>query len=269
MDVSVIITHYRSRELLRLCLDSVRRAAGPYRAEVFVSDSATEPEPMAALSAAYPEVRWLWHRENVGYAKLVNDGIRQSRGATMLILNADIILLGDAVGVLTRYLAEHPRVGVAGPQLLNIDETRQDSAFRFYSPAVIVSRRTWLGRLKWFRRKLAAFRRADRPAAVAPEPVDWLMGSALCIRRAALDVVGAFDERFFMYLEDVDWCRRCWEAGFEVHYVPQAKVIHYHQQQSRSRSMFDIFFNRYTRIHITSAIKYFRKHGLRAPRYGT
>ncbi len=269
MDVSVIVTHFRSRELLRLCLDSVRRAVGPYRAEVFVLDSATDTEPMAALSAAYPEVRWLWHRENVGYAKLVNDGIRQSRGAVILILNADIILLGDAVGVLSRYLTAHPRVGVAGPQLLNIDETRQDSAFRFYSPAVILSRRTWLGRLPWFRRTLAAFRRADRGAAVAPEPVDWLMGSALAIRRAALDAVGAFDERFFMYFEDVDWCRRCWEAGFEVHYVAQAQAIHYHQQQSRSRSIFDIFFNRYTRIHITSAIKYFRKYGLRVPRYGT
>lgn len=267
MDVSIIITHFRSRPLLKLCLDSVRRAAGPSRVEVIVSDSATEREPMAAFAAGYPEVRWLWHEQNVGYAKLVNDGIAASRGAMLFILNSDIILLAGAVQALSDCLSDHPRVGVAGPQLLNIDETPQDSAFRFYSPAIILVRRTWLKRLSWFRRKLAMFRRADRPRDHA-EPVDWLMGSALAIRREAFEAVGPFDERFFMYFEDVDWCRRCWEAGFEVHYVPQAQAIHYHQQQSRSRSILDILFNPYTRIHVWSAVKYFLKYGLKVPRYG-
>lgn len=267
MDVSVIITHFRSRALLKLCLDSVRRVAGPSRGEVIVSDSATEREPMAAFAAEYPEVRWLWHEQNVGYAKLVNDGIATSRGATILVLNSDIILLAGAVRVLSEYLSDHPRVGVAGPQLLNIDATPQDSAFRFYSLLIILVRRTWLKRLSWFRRKLARFRRADRPRDIA-ESVDWLMGSALAIRREALEQVGLFDERFFMYFEDVDWCRRAWEAGWEAHYVPQAQVIHYHQQQSRSRSIFDVVLNPYTRIHVWSAGKYFLKYGLKVPQYG-
>ncbi|MBI4385667.1 glycosyltransferase family 2 protein [Candidatus Parcubacteria bacterium] len=269
MELSVVISHYRSRPLLKLCLDSVRRAVGSRQAQITVSDSATEAGPMAAFAAEYPEVQWLWHGENVGYAKLINHGLQKSRGEFALILNADIIVSEGAVGALLEYLRAYPRVAVAGPQLLNIDETRQDSAFRFYSPAVILSRRTWLGRLKWFRRKLAAFRRADRLAVVVPEPVDWLMGSALCVRREALNAIGPFDERFFMYFEDVDLCRRFWEAGWEVHYVPQAKTIHYHQQQSRSRSIFDALLNPYTRIHILSAIKYFRKYGLKVPRYGT
>ncbi|MBI2624129.1 glycosyltransferase family 2 protein [Candidatus Parcubacteria bacterium] len=268
MDITVIITHYRSPALLKLCLDSVRRAVGPLWAEVIVSDSAFEPETTVAVAAHYPEVSWIRHADNVGYAKLVNDGLSQSTGQTILVLNADIILFGDTIRALVGYLAGHPKVAVAGPQLLNIDETRQDSAFRFYTPAVILSRRTWLKRLKWFRRKLEHFRRADRHGVPAAEPVDWLMGSALVVRREAIQQVGPMDESFFMYFEDVDWCRRFWEAGWEVHYVPEAKAIHYHQQQSRSRSIFDIFLNPYTRIHVLSAMKYFLKYGLKVPRYG-
>ena len=102
-----------------------------------------------------------------------------------------------------------------------------------------------------------------------PTPVDWVMGSALMMKKSTVDRVGMLDEAFFMYMEDVDWCRRMWEAGYKVMYYPDASAYHYHFQASKKRgNIVDALLNKYTRIHIKSAYIYFRKHGLKTPRYG-
>ena len=94
------------------------------------------------------------------------------------------------------------------------------------------------------------------------------MGSALLTRKEHLARVGLFDERFFMYMEDSDLCRRYWEAGLKVMYCPQSVMYHFHGKASKSRNPFGALFNKYARIHVISAIKYFRKYGLSTPHYG-
>ena len=90
---------------------------------------------------------------------------------------------------------------------------------------------------------------------------DWIMGSAMLVSRKALEKVGRMDKRFFMYMEDVDWCWRFWQKGFQVIYYPKAEVFHYHGKQSAGRNFFgDLLFNKYTHIHIASGIKFFWKH---------
>ena len=99
--------------------------------------------------------------------------------------------------------------------------------------------------------------------------VDWLMGSALLVRRTAYEQVGGLCEDYFMYMEDVDWCRNFWEKGWKIVYYPEVFFYHYHFQASKKRgAIIDLFTNKYTRTHLLSAIKYFRKYGLKVPKYG-
>jgi len=146
-----------------------------------------------------------------------------------------------------------------GPQLLNFNGTIQESCFRFHKPLTIVCRRTLLGRTSWGKKELARFAMEDFDRQSDKE-VDWLLGAALMLRRQALNDVGPMDERFFLYFEDTDWCRRFWDKGWGVVYWPSAKMHHYHGRSSkRTSGVADLFFNKYTWIHISSAIKYFWK----------
>ena len=205
---------------------------------------------------------------------MVNAGIRQAKGSRLLIINADVILPDrQSLQTLEAYLDDTPTCGMVGPMLRNLNESLQPSCFRFYKPLTLAYRRTLLGKTPWGKRDIARFTYGDLQLPTTnhqlPTPVDWLMGSALLVRREVVKDVGFFDERFFMYFEDVDWCRRFWEKGWSVVYNPQAVFYHYHGQASRGKKgFFDVMLNKYTRIHITSAAKYFLKYGLAAPRYG-
>ena len=271
--LSVLINHYRSPVALKLCLRSIRETLAETPHEVIVSDSAAERETGRMLRSDFPEVHYLEFARNVGFAKLVNAGLRAAGGDPLLILNADTVLIENTAKTLAQFLQAHPDVGMVGPRLEYQNGSHQPSAFRFYTPAVIAARRTFFGRTPWGRRVLERFMLRDilsEPiAAMAALPVDWLMGSAFMVRRKAAEEVGELDERFFLYFEDVDWCRRFWERGYKVMWFPSARVVHVHAQASRKRgALFDIMLNPLTRIHVTSAVKYFRKHGLATPHYG-
>ena len=129
-------------------------------------------------------------------------------------------------------------------------------------------RRTVLGRTPWGKRHIDWFLMRDKDPALSRR-VGWIMGSAMFVRREAAREVGLMDERFFMYMEDVDWCRRFWEKGWEVAYVPEAKLYHYHGKGSAKGGVLrSLFANRLTWYHITSAAKYFLKYqGKPMPNY--
>ena len=121
-------------------------------------------------------------------------------------------------------------------------------------------RRSLRGGIKPFKRGLDEFLMADADPDKIQTP-DWIMGSAMMVRREAVQKVGLMDERFFMYFEDVDWCRRFWHNGYKVVYNPGAAMNHYHQRESKSRwGILDALFNQKTRWHINSALKFFWKY---------
>lgn len=271
MRLSIIINHYKSRELLRLCLKSVlENVSGGF--EIIVRDGEAQDETVEMMREEFPRIAYLPEKENVGFARLVNAGILASKGDFIFNINADIVIPEKGlVEILVAYLADHPETGMIGPKLLNMNDTLQRSAFRFYKPLTLLYRRTILGKTPWGARDLARFlmQNIDVEHAKAPISVDWIMGSAMLATRKAIEKVGLLDDSYFMYMEDVDWCRRFWEAGYKVMYHPGVAFIHYHMQASRGRRGFlDVLTNKYTRIHARSAARYFWKHGLRVPRYG-
>ena len=265
MLLSVIVTNYKTSDLLKLCLESIVKAGAGLECEVMIVDSEAEDETREMIKESFPSqnFKWVLFEKNVGYAKLVNAGLSAVHGEFVLILNADMILFEDSLRKMVDFMLANPKVGLLGPQLLNFNGSIQESCFRFYRPLTILYRRTRLAKTKKGQADLARFLMKDFDRQSSRD-VEWLLGAALLVRGRALREVGEMDERFFMYFEDVDWCRRFREAGWRVVYFPQAKMHHYHGQISkRSGGLADIFLNKYTWIHLQSAMKYFWKYRFR------
>jgi N-acetylglucosaminyl-diphospho-decaprenol L-rhamnosyltransferase len=253
MMLSVVIVNFRNPPLLRLALTSLARALGtPLQYEVIVVDSASTIETQNVVrhdcASLFERLILVPFSRNTGYTNGVNP---------------DIVVLPGAIEGLMAYLRDHPTVGLAGPGLLNFDDTRQDSCFRFYSPLVMLARRISIP----FTRRLIERFLMHEQVLTQPTTADWLMGSALMTTRSALDQVGFMDEQFFLYLSEVDWAHRFWEHGYTVAYVPTVRMYHYHQRQSKGRlGIIDAVLRQQTRWHIRDAFRYFRKHGLKGER---
>ena len=257
--LSIIITHHQTPVLLKICLKSIKENIGQLEHEIIVVDSQAEPINQDLIKEKFPSVRFISFSENLGYAKIVNKGIESSRGEYLLILNADVIILKESINRLLEFIKSHSQVGIVGPQLLTFSNFVQSSCFRFPNIGAILARRTFLGKLNWGKKKINQFLIKEEDFS-SIKAVDWVQGSAMLVRKEAVEKVGLMDERFFMYLEDADWCRRFWQNGYRVVYLPSAQMAHYYYRSSKKWGGFlDVFLNRYTRLHLISAFKYFWK----------
>lgn len=286
-ELSIIIVHHQTPELLKLCLKSLKKTLGSEaqprgplevgplsNCEIVVVDSTvsrkardliqeinevTRPDLKEAPMVG-PLIKYLPFKENLGYARGVNVGIKNSSGKYILILNPDVIVTDGTINKMVKYMKAHPDIGILGPRVLNFNGTHQKTYFSYYKPVTIIARRSFLSRFKPFRRVLNDFLMVDTDPTKIQTP-DWLMGSAIMVSREAINKVGTMDKRFFMYFEDVDWARRFWHNDYKVVYYPEAIMYHYHQRESVSGlGLLDAIFNHKTRWHIKSAIKFFWKY---------
>ena len=235
VELSVVIVNWNVRDLLRRCLLSLNRgetdSTPDLTIEVVVVDCASSDGSVEMVRREFPWVRLIASEENLGYAGGNNLGIAEASGRYLLILNPDTVLGENALAKMIRFLEQNPAVGVVGPALRYPDGTLQSSRRRFPTLATAFCESTLLH--QWFPNNRVARRYhvADRTADVT-QPVDWLVGAALMVRRKAWQQVGPLDEGFFMYFEELDWCRRCRMAGWEIHYLPAAEVTHYEGKSS-------------------------------------
>ncbi len=235
MDLSIIIVNWNVKNLLRACLYSLEEAARnipDLTTEVIVVDSASSDGSPQMVQAEFPQVGLMASAENLGYARGNNVGAAVARGRYLFLLNPDTVLQPTALAEMMAYLDSHPAVGALGPQLLWPDNTVQSSRRRFPTVGSLFWESTLLG--QWFphNRHARRYHLADRSPDQS-QPVEWVVGAALLIRRAAWEAVGPLDEHFFMYFEETDWCRRCVAAGWDIHYLPAARIIHYEGQSSQ------------------------------------
>lgn len=257
--LSIAINSYKNPELLRLCLESIEKNVSGIDYEILVADSATE-ESTRLVMQDFPAVRFFPFEKNVGFVRLVNKTLEEARGEDyFFLINHDIVLTKETIPAFLTYFEKHPDVGIAGGKQINFNGSEQLSAFHFYRLMTILYRRTPFGWLSFGKKHLDWFQMKDYDRK-KPCEVDWIMGSAMFVRRKAYEEVGKMDTRFFMYMEDVDWCRRFWEKKWKVMHLPQAVVYHYHGKGSAGGGLLGLFFNRLTWIHIVSAIKYFVKY---------
>jgi len=224
-DVSVCVVSWNGRHHLERLLPTLDAAADGLALQVIVVDNGSTDGTRELLNR-HPEVAVISNPENRGITRARNQALMLVTARTVLMLDADTIPQPGSIEVLAAYLDERPEVGLVGAQLLNPDGTIQESC-RTVPPATLpFLRRPPLDR--FFERCSLVDRHLMRDFDHQhARPVDWVMGACQCYRADLLPTLGAYDERIFSHGgEDTDWCLRVWKAGFEVHYVPQAKIQH-------------------------------------------
>lgn len=229
-DLSIIIVNWNVRDLLRDCLLSIERGRGELTLEVIVVDSASSDGSTAMLAAEFPWVTLIACQENVGFPKGNNLGVAKANGRYILLLNPDTAVLGQALTIMWKYVQDHPDVGIVGAQLLNADGSVQSSRRRFPTLATAFFESTWLEPLAPAG-LLTRYYAQDVPDDQTAD-VDWVTGACMMAPRTAVTAVGGMDEAYFMYSEELDWCRRMKDAGWRVVYLPAAQIIHYEGKSS-------------------------------------
>jgi len=265
MDLSVIILNYRSAGLVRQCLRGIYAHPPSGEFEVIVVDNASGDGCCDKIEQDFNNVSCVRLKQNRGFAAGNNAGLKAAKGRYVLILNPDITVLPGTLDRLINFMDQHPQVGLAGPKLVNPDGSLQYSCYRFPSFWLPLFRRTPLGNFGWGRRVLEYYQMYDWDHRTN-QPVDWLLGACLVVRKNALGRVGLLDERYFLYVEDTDWCRRFWQQKFEVYYVAEVEFVHFHERLSAQAS-FGGLFNHIAWIHASSWLKYFRKWGIKVPHH--
>ena len=229
-DLSIIIVSWNVADLLRDCLRSIDENRGDLDLEVIVVDSASSDNSVAMVQNEFPWVNLLACDENVGFPHGNNLGLERANGRYILLLNPDTVVLDDALSKMMAYMAENPEVGVLGCQLLNGDGTVQSSRRRFPTKTTAFFESTWLETVAP-KSIHEAYYAQDLPDD-AINDVDWVMGACMFVPRQVVAEVGGMDEAYFMYSEELDWCRRIKDSGWRVVYFPEAHIIHYIGQSS-------------------------------------
>lgn len=252
-DISVIIVSWNVRERLVACLSSLAAQEG-VRSEVFVVDNASADGSAQMVQEKFSNVRLTANTQNVGFARANNQVLEETSGRHILLLNPDTVLPADALAKTVRYLDAHSDVGVLGCAIRHTDGTLQRSVLHFptfWSQAMVLL-------------KVQAFTQKPKPLKKyyaldfdyeKEADVDQIMGSFFAVRRAVFDEIGTLDDGFFLWFEEVDFCKRARKAGWAVHYTPSFAITHAGGESFRQLLSIEqqLIFDR-------SMLRYFRKH---------
>jgi|SRR3990172_3060121 len=258
-DLSIIIVNWNGGETFLRCLRSVVQGATSCHTEIIVVDNASTDGSPDAVEREFPEITLIRNRTNEGFAKANNIGIRRSTGRYVALINPDVIVTPGSLDRMLTFMTRHPSIGVLGPQVLNEDSTLQLSCREFPNLWNSFCRALALDTMFPSWRLLGGYLMTYWSHDTTRR-VDVLSGCFWLIRQQALDTVGLLDEDFFMYSEDVDFCKRVWRAGWEVVYWPHVKVVHYGGICS---SHFPVHFNV---AMLQAGRQYWRKHHGRVAR---
>ena len=245
-DVSVVVVTYNALPWLERCLESVRGH------ETIAVDHGSTDGTVELVRERFPEARVI-EQENKGLGGGSNAGMRVAAGDYFLLLNSDAWALDDALERLAAFAGEHPEAAVAGPRLLNPDGSLQRSVRGFPNLWRLATEYLFLRKLAPRSRALNAFYGAGFDHDEVRE-AEFLLGACLLVRREAADTVGLFDEDFFMFSEETDWCYRFRQAGWKVLFTPDAEFVHV--GGATTRQNWDPMFREQVRGHL----RFFAKH---------
>jgi GT2 family glycosyltransferase len=254
-DVSIIIVNWNTRDVLRDCLKSIYQQTNKCDFEIIVVDNASSDGSAQMVKSEFENVFLIENMQNRGYAGAANQGILIAKGRYALILNSDIIIYDGAIDKVVEYADFRDDAAIVTCQVLQDQNTVQMTCFRFPSVLNLLLSASGLAKLfeynKFLGRELMLWWKRD-----STHEVDAASGMFLLVRRKAIEEVGMFDESFFLYYEETDWCRRFSDAGWKIIFWPQAKILHIHGgSQSSSQKAAEMFAQQRK-----SMLIYFRKH---------
>ena len=221
-DVSIIIASFNTKELTLQCIKSIVDSAKQIKYEIIVVDNGSTDGSvgeLTKLTKLTKLIKLVKNSENLGFAKANNQGIKIAKGRYILLLNTDTKVKNGAIEKLINFAEETPDAGAVGPRLLNPDGSTQPSVFRLPTISRVITQ-YWLGKNGLLDKY--------SPQGPKPDKVESLVMAAFLITPEALKEVGFLDERYFMFYEDFDYCRRVWKSGLKVYYLPRSEVVHYH-----------------------------------------
>lgn len=246
MNFSLCIVHFHAEDHLRRFLTSVVSHPPQGSFEIIVADNGSSADKMDALQQEFPQVQWLRMDRNIGFGAALNRAVKEAKGDFVLLANPDLMTKQGSLQQLIDFFDGHAQAGIVGPKLVFENGKVQDSARKFPTVWSLLQHRLGF----------------KEPLPDVASPVDWLVGAALLMRRDVFLKLGGFDERFFLFFEDTDLCRRVKEAGYEAWYSPDSIFVHTEKRLSESDWPLLWLFKREFWIHVISAIKYFWKWGL-------
>ena len=254
MKLSIIIVNWNVKDLLKECLGSIFTFAPSTSFEIFVVDNASSDSSAEMVSVDFPNVTLITNTENRGFAYACNQAIRQSTGEYVLLLNPDCHLTEGTIDKTLHFLDSHPKAGIAGCHIINPDGSTQQSVRRF---PTILSQLLMMFKIHHVLPNLPVFKKyfaADFDYSQTQE-IDQPLGAAFFMRKKCLDEIGLLDERFFIWFEEVDLCKRAKDAGWEVWYDAESTVVHHGGQSFKQRNVLQKQINSFT-----SCAQYLWKH---------
>ncbi len=257
----MVIVSFNTRELLRECIGRLHDQAGGVSYETIVVDNASRDGSADMVAFEFPDVRLVRSQTNLGFACANNRGFEIARGRYIVLLNSDAFLEPGALALSVMHMEKNPRVGLGGARLVGRDGSWQPAARMFPSP---LNELLMMSGLAANYPRSHFFGRGDRTWADPCEAaaVDWVPGAYSIIRQEVLHRVGYFDERFFLYYEEVDLCRRIRAAGYEIWYWPDIVTVHLGGESSRKVSGLELSSSgsQLTLWRMRSELLYYRKH---------
>jgi len=267
-DVSLLIVHFNTPGLLRQTLKGIFDSHPKISFEVIVVDNNPHMRVLPWVKKEFPLTTIISTQENIGFGRGMNLAMQKANARYIFVFNPDIAMFEGVLEALTSYMDLHPDIGMLGPKLLYPDRRLQQSCYRFMKSNIIFYRRVPGIRSLPFAKRAVAHYQMTEWDHESIRDVDYLLGAAMFVRTEAITQVGGFDEAFFVYFEDQDWCRRFWLAKWRVVYHPGVCLIHYHRRETAEGSFFAQIKNPLTRIQLQSALYYYRKYkGQSHPRH--
>lgn len=254
MKLSILIVNWNTRDLVINCINSILANAPNFDYQIIVVDNYSGDGSVDALVNLFghnKKIEVIQSLRNLGFARGNNLAYQNSAGEYILMLNPDTEVRAEALENLVEYLEAHPEVGILGPQLRNLDGTVQPSVRRF--PGIWSGVLVFSGLHRFFRPRRYLM---DEFSYEQTAEVDQVMGAALLTRRNIIEKLGFLDENFWLWYEEVDFCKRVKDAGHQVKYYPKAVIMH---QGGQSFSQMEVYSRK--RAAARSLIYYFRKHG--------
>jgi len=254
MVLDIIIVNHNSRHHLKTCLEAIKNSRNSKNYEVVIFDNASTDTSMPYAQCAFPSFRYIKNTTNIGFAPAINRVLKKTAGEYILLINPDVVILPRTIDLMLQFMRQSPKCGVLGGEILNARGVFQPTCRRFpqyYN--VIFGRRSLARRLIPHNLGSRRYLYLDLDYT-KPQMVNFVEGSLMMIRRKAAEDIGLFDEDFFLYLEDADFCYRLDQQGWETWWLPKAYGIHFRGENFRSDNIHPMFY------HSRGFYKFFLKH---------
>ena len=255
LELSFVIIEYECMKDIYACIDNIKNACNNISYEIIISSNSTyKTEQRRLLQEKLPSVKWVFNQKNGGFSSAMNSGILISSGEAIVLINPDVRISCGHIRKVFDYLMAHQNVGLIGPRIIDGNGDIQDSCRSFMGLKELIYRT--IDRV-YHSKNVLLDRTFDYGST---QPVDWVIGAFMMVKRAALAKVGLLDQNYFLYVEDMDWCKRFWECGYFVVYYPEFEVVYEGDRKSTRALYTKSVFNKFSFIHFKSYLRFLWKN---------